>query len=70
MDDNQPAALIELQEKVAEIFWFVKGQAHLAGDNLSAQPQSSTGDLDETEQKRKYLRMFANVHRPAFPLLR
>ena len=50
MDENQPAALIELQEKIAEIFWFVKGQAHLAGGNFSAQPQSSTGDLDETER--------------------
>ena len=46
MDNSQPSALIELQEKVAEIFWFVKGQAQLPRGNLSAQSQSSTGDLD------------------------
>ena len=50
MDDRQPTTLIELQEKLAEIFWFVKGQAQLARGNLSAEPESLTGDLDETER--------------------
>ena len=52
MDRNQPLELIELQEKIEELFWFVKNQAQLAGDNYSLMPQSKShlGDLDETEQ--------------------
>lgn len=50
MNDNRPVELIALQEKVEEMFWFVKNQAQLARDNRSAKSPSPTGDLDETER--------------------
>ena len=50
MDDSRPAALIDLQERVEELFWFVKNQANLARDNSSAHSEAATGDLDETER--------------------
>ncbi len=50
MDKNRPGKLIELQEKVEELFWFVKNQAELALGNISVQSTSETGDLDETER--------------------
>jgi hypothetical protein len=50
MNDSQPAELIQLQEKVAEIFWFVKKQARLAESNLDGQKESLSGDLDNTER--------------------
>ena len=50
MNDSRPAELIQLQEKVAEIFWFVKEQARLAPSNLDGQRESLIGDLDDTER--------------------
>ena len=50
MDKCQPTELIELQEKLEEIFWFVKSQAQVAHGNFSSQSNSPTGDLDETER--------------------
>ncbi len=50
MDDNQPQELIDLQEKVTEIFWYVKSQSKLARGNISIAKESRLGDLDETER--------------------
>ena len=50
MDENRPLELIALQEKVAEIFWFVKDQAHVAQGNIAGQEKPLSGDLDETER--------------------
>lgn len=50
MNDSQPKELIDLQEKVAEIFWYVKSQAKLARGNIERSPVSRSGDLDETER--------------------
>ena len=50
MDDRHPLELIALQEKVAEIFWFVKDQGRLARENVGSQSKAPSGDLDETER--------------------
>ncbi len=50
MDENRPLELIALQEKVAEIFWFVKDQARVARGNIAGREKPLSGDLDETER--------------------
>lgn len=50
MDTPRPKALVELQDRLEEIFWFVKNQARLAEGNFSDQSQFPVGDLDETER--------------------
>lgn len=50
MNDDQPKELIDLQEKVAEIFWYVKSQSKLACNNIDMSPESRSGDLDKTER--------------------
>ena len=51
MNENQPQELVDLQEKLSEIFWYVKSQAKLARHTLTLVSESSLGDLDETERR-------------------
>ena len=51
MNKDQPQELVDLQEKLSEIFWYVKSQAKLARHTLTLVSESSLGDLDETERR-------------------
>lgn len=51
MNEDQPQELVDLQEKVSEIFWYVKSQAKLARHNMTVANDSPSGDLDETERR-------------------
>ena len=51
MNEERPKELVDLQEKLSEIFWYVKSQAKLARHNVVVANESSSGDLDETERR-------------------
>lgn len=56
MNDTHPAELVDLQEDVAEMFYFVKRQGQLAGGNLDR--TEPLGDTDATE-RQLHERLFA-----------
>jgi len=51
MNKDQPQELVDLQEKLSEIFWYVKSQAKMARHTLRLVSESSSGDLDDTERR-------------------